>query len=69
MHTPAVSGADLAWLATDPAVAHATGRYCVGRAERPSSKMSYDLDLRHALYDDSIELLDELTVAASSEHP
>ncbi|WP_328411649.1 SDR family NAD(P)-dependent oxidoreductase [Nocardia sp. NBC_00403] len=69
VHTPATSGADLAWLAADPAVADATGRYFVGRAERPSSKVSYDLDLQHALYDDSIELLDELTVAASSEHP
>ncbi|MFD0362328.1 SDR family NAD(P)-dependent oxidoreductase [Nocardia sp. GCM10030253] len=70
VNTPAKSGADLAWLVTDPSVADVTGRYFVGRTERPSSTASYDIDVQHALYADSVELLDELAVdAARPEHP
>jgi NAD(P)-dependent dehydrogenase (short-subunit alcohol dehydrogenase family) len=67
VHTPRTSGADLAWLVADPAVTEVTGRYFVGRTERPSSAASYNLEAQHALYTDSIELLDEL--AAGAVHP
>lgn len=60
VRTPARSGADLARLVTDPALAGTTGRHFVGRAERPSSAASYDRDTQRALYEDSVALVAEL---------
>jgi NAD(P)-dependent dehydrogenase (short-subunit alcohol dehydrogenase family) len=70
VNTPRKSGADLARLVTDPAVADLTGRYFAGRDERRSSTASYDLDAQRALYTDSVRLLDELTTDAPRlDHP
>ncbi|MEV0343146.1 SDR family NAD(P)-dependent oxidoreductase [Nocardia sp. NPDC050713] len=60
VNTPTRSGADLARLMTDPALAATTGRHFVGRAERPSSAASYDREAQRALYDDSVALIAEL---------
>ncbi|MCP2319834.1 NAD(P)-dependent dehydrogenase, short-chain alcohol dehydrogenase family [Nocardia amikacinitolerans] len=60
VNTPARSGADLARLITDPALAATTGRHFVGRADRPSSAASYDREAQRALYDDSVALIAEL---------
>ncbi|WP_433724900.1 SDR family NAD(P)-dependent oxidoreductase [Nocardia sp. CA-129566] len=61
VNTPRRSGADLARLVTDPALAEVTGQHFVGRTATPSSKASYDRAAQHALYADSLELLGELT--------
>ncbi|WP_433714838.1 SDR family NAD(P)-dependent oxidoreductase [Nocardia sp. CA-084685] len=60
VNTPRRSGADLAWLVNDPSLDKVTGQHFVGRTAKPSSKASYDRDAQHALYTESLELLDEL---------
>jgi light-dependent protochlorophyllide reductase len=52
----AQSGADLAYLATAPELANATGKYFDGREMLPSSGESYDLELAADLWQTSIEL-------------
>jgi light-dependent protochlorophyllide reductase len=51
------SGADLAWLATDPAVAEVTGGYFAGRRRRRSSAVSYDQARAAELWKVSAELV------------
>ena len=58
-HTPATSGADLAYLATSPEVDGVTASYFVRRRAVPSSRDSYDEALQGALYADSLALLAE----------
>ncbi|MFI1913076.1 SDR family NAD(P)-dependent oxidoreductase [Nocardia sp. NPDC020380] len=55
-HTPRRSGASLARLVLDPALADVTGRYFSGRREIPSSADSYDLAKAEDLWNTSSEL-------------
>jgi NAD(P)-dependent dehydrogenase (short-subunit alcohol dehydrogenase family) len=54
--TPARAGADLAYLATNPALADVTGKYFSGREMVESSTESYDRDKAADLWQTSIEL-------------
>lgn len=54
--TPAQAGADLAYLATDPALTDVTGKYFSGREMVESSTESYDRDRAADLWQTSIEL-------------
>ncbi|MEV0295470.1 SDR family NAD(P)-dependent oxidoreductase [Nocardia sp. NPDC050710] len=60
VNTARTSGADLAWLVTDPGLDSVTGRYFVGRAPKPSSTASYDIEAQRTLYTGSLEILTEL---------
>lgn len=51
------SGANLAWLATDPAVAGVTGKYFEGRKAVPSSELSRQPELQAELWADTEKLL------------
>jgi NAD(P)-dependent dehydrogenase (short-subunit alcohol dehydrogenase family) len=50
------AGADLAYLATDPALSGVTGRYFDGRERAESSAESYDLDKAAELWQCSVQL-------------
>lgn len=54
--TPAQAGADLAYLATDPALTDVTGKYFSGREMVESSAESYDRDKAADLWQTSVEL-------------
>lgn len=56
IHTPSRSGAALARLVLDPALAETTGRYFSGRHETHSSRESYDLTTATDLWTGSEEL-------------
>jgi NAD(P)-dependent dehydrogenase (short-subunit alcohol dehydrogenase family) len=53
------SAADLAHLATAPALDGITGRYFIRRQPAQSSRASHDVHAQRALYTDSLALLDE----------
>lgn len=55
-HSAAESGADLAYLATDPALASVTGKYFREREIIASSAASYDLDKAADLWQTSVQL-------------
>ena len=55
-HSAAESGADLAYLATDPALSSVTGRYFKEREMVDSSAASYDLDKAADLWQTSVQL-------------
>lgn len=52
----AAAGADLAFLATEPALENVTGRYFSGRDETSCSPESYDQDKAADLWQTSVEL-------------
>jgi NAD(P)-dependent dehydrogenase (short-subunit alcohol dehydrogenase family) len=54
--TPAQAGADLAYLATEPALAQVSGQYFDGREQAESSAESHDLDKAADLWQTSIRL-------------
>lgn len=56
IHTPAESGAALARLVTDPALAGTTGKYFEGTREIPSSEESYDEERAEQLWQASLAL-------------
>lgn len=52
-----VSGANLAYLATNPELENVTGKYFVGRKSVPSSLESYDEDKAYELWETSKDLV------------
>lgn len=59
IHTPAVSGASLARLITDPSLADTNGRYFEGLREIRSSAASYDKGRATELWEASVTLTSE----------
>lgn len=57
VNSPETSGANLAWLATDPAVAGVTGQYFEGRRAVPSSELSRQPQLQAELWAGTEKLL------------
>ena len=55
-NTPKKSGKALAFLVTNPAFSHVTGRYFEGTREIKSSKLSYDKENAKDLWNTSIDL-------------
>jgi hypothetical protein len=55
-HSAAESGADLAYLATDPALTSVTGKYFREREMIASSTASYDFDKAADLWQTSVRL-------------
>jgi NAD(P)-dependent dehydrogenase (short-subunit alcohol dehydrogenase family) len=56
IHTVDASGAALAWLVTDPALAETSGKYFSGRTEIRSSEASYDVARASELWQASTNL-------------